>query len=79
MGTEIQSKTYFPGYDSMPDLNNNAANGMWALYYEDKTLNSGQLHDSFLSRQTGNGYFAYEKEQVRQTILKHESIFRHQV
>ncbi|KAM7510097.1 hypothetical protein LguiB_008972 [Lonicera macranthoides] len=79
MGTEIQSKTYFPGYDSMPDLNNNAATGMWALYYEDKTLNSGQLYDSLLTRQTGNGYFGYEKQVVRQTILKHESIFRHQL
>ncbi|KAK3004534.1 hypothetical protein RJ639_018832 [Escallonia herrerae] len=79
MGTEIQSKAYFPGYYSTRDLHNSADNGMWALYHEDKTLRNGQHHASFLTRAAIYGYSGNDKEQVRETILRHESIFRHQL
>uniref|UniRef100_A0A5B6YXA3 DUF863 domain-containing protein n=1 Tax=Davidia involucrata TaxID=16924 RepID=A0A5B6YXA3_DAVIN len=79
MGTEIQSKTYLPGYYSMKDLNNNAGSSIWGLYHEDKTLKYGQYFESFLTRPAMDGYLGYDREQLRQTILKHESIFRHQL
>ncbi|KAA8530407.1 hypothetical protein F0562_005116 [Nyssa sinensis] len=79
MGTEIQSKTYLPGYYSMKDLNDNVGNSLWGLYHEEKTLKNGQYHESFFPRPAIDGYLGYDKEQLRQTILKHESIFRHQL
>lgn len=79
MGTKIQSKTYNPGYYSMRDLNNNAGNGMWALSDEDKTLKNGMFYDSFLTSSAVNTYIGHEREKMRQTILKHESVFRNQV
>lgn len=77
MGTKVQSKTYFPGYHSMRDLNNNLCSGMWDLYREDKTLENSQY--SFFTRPAIDGYVGYEKQQLRQTILKQESMFRHQL
>ncbi|KAJ9562100.1 hypothetical protein OSB04_007260 [Centaurea solstitialis] len=79
MGATVQSKTHFPG--SMMDLNNGFCNGVWDLYHDDRSrivsgpVNS-QHYDYFLTRQATDGY---AKEQIRQTILKHESIFRHQL
>lgn len=79
MGAKVQSKTYFPG--SMMDLNNGFCNGVWDLYHDDKSRmisgpGNSQHYDYFLTRQATDGY---AKEQIRQTILKHESIFRHQL
>ncbi|XP_059670393.1 uncharacterized protein LOC132315949 isoform X2 [Cornus florida] len=79
MGTEIQSKTYFPGYYSMRNLNDNASTDFWALCHEERTLKNGQNYDLLLTRPFVDGYSGYDKEQLRQTILKHESIFRHQL
>ncbi|XP_024978328.1 uncharacterized protein LOC112515654 [Cynara cardunculus var. scolymus] len=79
MGAKVQSKTHFPG--SMMDLNNGFCNGVWDLYHDDKSRmisgpGNSQHFDYFLTRQATDGY---AKEQIRQTILKHESIFRHQL
>ena len=79
MGTEVQSKMYIPSYYSMRDVNDDASNSSWSLHHENKALMNGQYYDLFLTRQTVEGYLGYEKEQLRQTILRHESIFRHQV
>lgn len=79
MGTEVQSKMYIPSYYSMRDVNDDASNSGWSLHHENKSLMNGQYYDLFLTRQTVEGYLGFEKEQLRQTILRHESIFRHQV
>ncbi|KAK9067200.1 hypothetical protein SSX86_014525 [Deinandra increscens subsp. villosa] len=82
MGAKVQSKTYFPG--SMTDLNNGFHNGVWDLYHGDKshkipTPGNSQHYDYFLTTQAMDGYNGHPKEQIRQTILKHESIFKHQI
>ncbi|CAK9162963.1 unnamed protein product [Ilex paraguariensis] len=77
MGTKIQSKTYFSRHNSMKDSNDNEANGMFALFHEDKTLKNGRLYDSSLTQQARK--LGYEMEKVRQMIMKHEAIFRHQL
>ena len=79
MGTEIQAKSYFSGSDSMRDLNDSAGSGIWALYREHNTLKNDQYYNTFLTRPNIDGYVVYDREQLRQTILKHESIFRHQL
>lgn len=75
----MQSKMYIPSYYSMRDVNDDASNSSWSLHHENKALMNGQYYDLFLTRQTVEGYLGYEKEQLRQTILRHESIFRHQL
>lgn len=77
MGTKLHSKAYFPGYYSR-DLSN-AGNGMWAVYDEGKSFQNGQVNDSFLASSTVDRCIGYNKEKVRQTILKHESVFREQL
>ncbi|XP_009794349.1 uncharacterized protein LOC107781897 [Nicotiana tabacum] len=79
MGTKIQCKTYLPGFCSMSDLNSNGTNIPWLVNHENKSRKRNQCTDSFLSPQPIDGYFECDKEKVRQTILKHEIVFRHQL
>lgn len=79
MGTKIQCKTVLPAFYSVKDLNGSVSNGMCLLSHDERTLKIGQHYDSFSPRFPMDGYFEYEKEKVRQTILKHELTFRHQV
>lgn len=74
MGTDVQAKTYFSGSYSMRDLNDRLA-----LYHEHASLKNDQYYDSFFTRPAADGYLGCDKEQLRQTILKHDSIFRHQL
>lgn len=79
MGTEIQSKMYLPGYYSIPTLTSNVGHGGWSLLNENKSLTNGQQYDILSMRPVVDGFHESSKEQVRQMILKHESIFKHQV
>ncbi|XP_043724783.1 uncharacterized protein LOC122671557 isoform X2 [Telopea speciosissima] len=79
MGTKVQCKRYLPGYCSMRDLNADANNGSWPVYYDDKTLKSGQYYGGFLPRPSTDVYLGYDKEMLKQTMLKHEAIFQDQV
>ncbi|XP_038695063.1 uncharacterized protein LOC119992448 isoform X2 [Tripterygium wilfordii] len=79
MGTEVESKMYLPEYNSSRDVNDSARNGGWALNYEKRNLKSDQYGGAFSFRPLTDEYVGYYKEQVTRTILKHESIFRHQV
>ncbi|XP_076954323.1 uncharacterized protein LOC143628698 [Bidens hawaiensis] len=73
MAAKVQAKTYF--HSSMMDLNNGLFNVMWDPYHD----NRNQGYNSFLMSQTMDGCPGYPKEQMKQTILKQESIFRHQL
>lgn len=80
MGTEVQSKMYLQGYYSLMDLNNDSGKGSWHVHSDQKTLQrNGQYHEIFLSRPVMDGYDGHDKEVLRQTILKHETLFRHQL
>ncbi|XVF60606.1 hypothetical protein PTKIN_Ptkin08bG0061600 [Pterospermum kingtungense] len=75
MGTKVHSNMQqLPGYYSMRNLNGNTGSVGWLLQYENR--NSGPYDDLFLTR-LAMGYD--DKEQMRQTILKHDTIFRHQL
>ncbi|KAG9439725.1 hypothetical protein H6P81_019890 [Aristolochia fimbriata] len=78
MGTKVHSKSYFPGYYSMRDLNEDANTGSWSLFYEDRMLKNGQCYNGFTSRLI-DGYSGYDKEILKQTMLHHEAVFRRQV
>ncbi|KAH7554528.1 hypothetical protein ACOSQ2_028314 [Xanthoceras sorbifolium] len=77
MGTEVQSKMYMPGYYSLRDLNDNAGNGSWSLHQQKKIF--GQYREFFLTRPAIDVNEGNDKEQLRQTILKHECVFKHQL
>ncbi|XP_016459144.1 uncharacterized protein LOC107782726 [Nicotiana tabacum] len=79
MGTKLQCKRYLPGFCSMSDLNSNGTNIPWLVNHENKSRKRNQCTDSVLSLQLVDGYFECDKEKVRQTILKHEKVFRHQL
>lgn len=68
---------YQPGYYSLRDLNENSSNGSWPLHQQNNLF--GQHRDLFLTRPAIDINQEYDKEQLRQTILKHDSMFRHQV
>lgn len=63
----------------MSDLNNNGTSTPWLLNHENKSRKRSQYTDSVLSPQPVDGYFECDREKMRQTILKHETIFRHQL
>ncbi|KVI09139.1 uncharacterized protein LOC112507596 [Cynara cardunculus var. scolymus] len=84
MTTKVQSKTYVPG--SMMDLNNGFPSGtrevLWEdLYPDDRTSDSrkSNCYDPFLVRQTMHQYLRFLQDRMRETMLKQESIFRHQL
>ncbi|XP_004298397.1 PREDICTED: uncharacterized protein LOC101294655 [Fragaria vesca subsp. vesca] len=79
MGTKMQCKSYLPGYYSVRDLNEDPNNCSWPLYYGDKTLPNTQYYNGFLQRAPIDAYQGYGKDAVKQTMLKHEAIFKNQV
>ncbi|KAF5735569.1 hypothetical protein HS088_TW15G01077 [Tripterygium wilfordii] len=79
MGTEVESKMYLPECNHLRDVNDSAGSGGWALNYENRNLKSDQYGGTFSFRPLTDEYVGYYKDQLRQTILKHEYIFRHQV
>lgn len=79
MGTEVQSEMYMPCYYSLRDLNDNTGNGSWSLHQQNSMLGIGQYHDFCLTRPAIDVNDHSDREQLRQTILTHESVFRHQV
>lgn len=79
MGTKVQCKTYLPGFCSISDIKNDRTNTPWLLNHENKSRKRSQCTDSVLPSQPFDGNFECDKEKMRQTILNHETIFRHQL
>lgn len=75
----MQCKSYLPGYYSVRDLNEDPNNCSWPLYYGDKPLPNTQYYNGFLPRAPIDAYQGYGKDAVKQTMLKHEAIFKNQV
>ena len=77
MGTEFLYKMYMPGYNSMKDLDESSENGSWPSRHENKAFE--QHHGVFAAKPEIDRYSGYDKEHLRQTILRQENTFRHQV
>ncbi|XP_044468463.1 uncharacterized protein LOC123197978 isoform X2 [Mangifera indica] len=77
MGTEVQSNMYLPGYYSLRDKNGSTGSDSWSVCQQSNM--AGQYHDFFMSRQAIDINEEPDKQQLRQTIVKHESMFRHQL
>ncbi|KAM1544659.1 hypothetical protein ACFX10_045092 [Malus domestica] len=78
-GAEVQSKMHFPGYYSIPNISSAVSHGSWSLLHDNRNLKNGQQYEVFLTRPVTDGFHGWHKEKLRQTILKHESIFKHQL
>lgn len=72
--TSFPSRLY-----SSRDLNMGANGSAWPAYNHEKTLISGHSYNVFLPMLTKDQFLVHDKEILRQTMLKHESIFRDQV
>ncbi|XAR65242.1 hypothetical protein NMG60_11009291 [Bertholletia excelsa] len=79
MGTKVHCKNYLPGYYSMRDLNEESSSTYLSAFYGDKTLSNGQYYNGCLSRNLANLYPGYDKDTLKETMLQHEEIFKHQV
>ncbi|GKU99634.1 hypothetical protein SLEP1_g12449 [Rubroshorea leprosula] len=79
MGTKVQCQSYLPGYYSMGDLNEDSNSLSWSLYYGDKTLANGEYYNVVSSRAIADACPGYGKDVLKQTMLKHEAIFKDQV
>ena len=72
----MQYYSYFPGYYSARSLNLDASGSTWPLNFDDKASHSGNYCNSYSS---SNYLLTYNKELLKQTMLKHETIFKDQV
>lgn len=79
MGTKIQANKCLPQCYSVMDLDGNSSNCTKSVYQDNRLLRNGQYHRLPMSEKSSNGYFKYDLEVARQTIMKHESIFRNQL
>ncbi|KAL1551095.1 hypothetical protein AAHA92_18980 [Salvia divinorum] len=79
MGTKVDSKSYFPGYYSMRDLNEDSSSSSWPICYGDKAISNGQYYNGFMPRTAMDGYPGYGKDALKQTMLEHEAVFKNQV
>ncbi|CAK7326159.1 unnamed protein product [Dovyalis caffra] len=79
MGTKVQCESYFPGYFSMRDLNEDSNSCNWPLFYGDKTFSNGQYYNGFLPRVIADAYPGNDKDAVKRTMLEHEAIFKKQL
>lgn len=76
MGAKMEYSSYFPGYYSTRNLSLDANGSTWPLSVDAKILESGNYFNGFLS---SDCLLAYNKEFLKQTMLKHEAIFKNQV
>ncbi|KAJ4825324.1 hypothetical protein Tsubulata_043499 [Turnera subulata] len=79
MGTKVHCDSYFPGYFSMRDLNENSNSCSWPFYYGDKTFANAQYYNGFLPSTIADVYPGNEKDAVKRTMLEHEAIFKTQL
>jgi len=77
MGTEFLYKMYIPSYHSTRDLDDSSGDVRWPSHHENKAF--GQYHDMLAAKPEIDRYSGYDKEHLRQTILRHENTFKHQV
>ena len=63
----------------MRDLNEDYSSSNWPLFYGDKPLADGKYYNSLLPRNVTNAYPGDDKDALKQTMLEHEAVFKHQV
>lgn len=75
----MHCRSYLPGYYSMRDLNEDSSSSNWPMFYGDRASANGQYCNGFYPSTVTNSYTGYEKYALKQTMLEHEAVFKHQV
>lgn len=79
MGTEVQLKMFSLGYHFTKNVNEKGENRSKLLNCNNSNMRKRNQLSGFSRWSTTGIYFGCEKEELRQIILKQESIFGHQV
>ena len=79
MGANMQCNGHFPGYYSTRDLIFGAEGTSWTSSNGNSELKNDCYQIGSLPLSSSCHLLAYDKELLKQTILKHETIFRDQV
>ena len=79
MGANMQYNGNFPGYCSRINLNMEANSSTWPINNMDKMFDCGPFYNGVLSSFPLDPVLGYHKEELKQMMLKHETIFRDQV
>ncbi|KAL8157328.1 hypothetical protein AgCh_002142 [Apium graveolens] len=78
MGTTAHCKSYTPGYYSR-DMNEDSNSSSWSPFHRDKNLLNGHYYNGFVQRTVRDDYEGYEKDVLKQKMMEHEMVFKHQV
>lgn len=70
---------YFTGYFSTTDLNKDASSSTWHLNNTYRKLEDSHRYNGLLSTLPADQVSGYNKEVLKQTMLKHEAMFRDQI
>lgn len=77
MGANMQFNSYFPRYYNAGNLSLDGNGSSWPLNPDKKVSENGNSYNTaFLS---ADYLLAYNKELLKQTMLKHETVFKDQV
>lgn len=79
MGANVQSNGYFPGYYSTREIIFGSEGSMRTSSNVNTELKNDYYHIGSLPLSSPCNLVGYNKELLKQTILKHEAIFRDQV
>ncbi|XP_075661983.1 uncharacterized protein LOC142631649 isoform X1 [Castanea sativa] len=79
MGANMQYNGNFPGYYSRINLNMEANSSTWPVNDIDKVFDHGPFYNGFLPSFPPDQVLGYQKEVLKQEMLKHETIFRDQI
>lgn len=80
MQADMQCKSYFPGHYSSVDLNLDASGSIWPFNNADTVMRSERYCSGTMSLSSpNNDHWVYNKEELKQTMLKQQTIFRDQV
>lgn len=79
MGTKVQIENCLPAHYSMKDLNRESNGASWPSCFGDSNLSNGQFYYGFLPRTVADSQPGPDRDLVKQTMLKHEAIFKDQV
>ncbi|KAI4343920.1 hypothetical protein L6164_011212 [Bauhinia variegata] len=79
MGANVERTGYLPGYYSTSDLMFGAEGSTWTSSNGNGELKSDCYHNGSLPASSPAQFLGYNRELLKQTILKHEAIFRNQI
>lgn len=79
MQADMQYKSYFPRHYSTMDLNLDANGSIWPVNNIDRIFMNGHSHDGALLLPFPYQLLVQNKAALKQTMLKHEAIFKDQV